>query len=45
MTEEMKSRIENENDLTDAITGFLVGFGFFLGIGILAMILQFFLVK
>lgn len=45
MTGELKGRSENENDLTDAISGFLIGFGFFLGIGVLAMILQFFLVK
>lgn len=45
MTENLHHREENENDLTDAISGFLVGFGFFLGIGILAMILQFILVK
>lgn len=37
--------VEKENDLLDAIKGFLVAFGFFMGIGILAMVLQVLLAK
>ncbi|MBE3594682.1 MAG: YqzM family protein [Candidatus Carbobacillus altaicus] len=32
--------VEKENDLLDAVIGFLVSFSFFMGIGILAIILQ-----
>ncbi|MBE3563671.1 MAG: YqzM family protein [Hydrogenibacillus schlegelii] len=33
-------RVREENDLYDAIVGFLVAFGFFFGLGLLAMILK-----
>jgi hypothetical protein len=39
--EQRHTRIEKENDFADAVTGFIVGFGFFFGIGVLAMVLQY----
>ncbi|MBE3596469.1 MAG: YqzM family protein [Hydrogenibacillus sp.] len=33
-------KVREENDLYDAIVGFLVAFGFFFGLGVVAMILE-----
>jgi hypothetical protein len=43
MAKELHTRVEEENDFVDAVKGFTVGFGFFFGIGILAIILEHFL--
>ncbi len=40
MNKELHTRIEEENDFIDAIKGFGVGFVFFFGIIILAIVLE-----
>lgn len=40
MNKELHTRIEEENDFNDAIAGFGVGFVFFFGIIILAIVLE-----
>lgn len=40
MSKELHTRIEEENDFIDSITGFGVGFAFFFGIIILAIVLE-----
>lgn len=40
MNKELHTRVEEENDFLDAITGFGVGFAFFFGIVILAIVIE-----
>jgi hypothetical protein len=40
MNKELNTRIEEENDFNDAIAGFGVGFLFFFGIVVLAIVLE-----
>lgn len=41
MNKELHTRIEEENDFNDAIVGFGVGFVFFFGIVVLAIVLEY----
>lgn len=40
MSKQLHTRVEEENDFIDAIKGFTVGFVFFFGIVVLAIVLE-----